>query len=101
LGNTMTHLALDEARRWLAGQPQRRRVGVLLTDGRPDSPPLCTRAAQELRQAGMSLLVGSCGVALAGCARWLPGARVFSIDSDFLASSLHAALHHLFGSPAE
>ncbi len=95
MGGTATHLALPKAGAWLNGRTARRRVLVLFTDGKPDRVERTAAEVIGLRRRGIEVLVGSSGLTEAECARSMPGARVFDVDPEKAAASLHAVLRRL------
>jgi hypothetical protein len=97
MGGTATHLALREARDWLAAREAPRKVAILFTDGIPDEGDETRQEALELRQAGAHLLVGTLGDGLEPCTQSFPHAVLFRVDPAQVVSSLHAAVGRLLG----
>jgi hypothetical protein len=93
MGSTNTHMALQQAGKWLAGRRGSRWV-VLITDGEPNNRTETNKVCAELLAAGVRVLA----IGL-GCRFQMPGALCTSaMDPVRLAIELDAATRSIEGS---
>jgi hypothetical protein len=84
-GTTPTHLALAESLRLIASRREPRKLIILITDGRPDSPQATIEAAQTI--AGYGVHLAGLGVGPNAPTMPIPGWRTLP-DIEALPSAL-------------